>query len=164
MWRLLAVLLVSQQLSVIVVHGGSQIDESGRKCEEQGVECPRDADKSYKKYCCFETTGTVDCCNPYFALELGVGIGVPLVILIIISMVVTYCCCACRQRRRERTIYYGEYEDEEELVAPSSFKVSRDDELPPYSEADPFSEEPPDYSSTDPSTNDDNVNDNNVNN
>ena len=93
------------------------------------------------------------------------GIGVPLVILIIIGMVITYCCCACRQRRREQTIYYGEYEDEEELVTPSSFKVSRDDELPPYSEADPFSEEPPEYSSTgtDPLTNDDDVN-NNVNN
>ena len=93
------------------------------------------------------------------------GIGVPLVILIIICMVVTYCCCAYRQRRRERTLYYGDYEDAEELVTPSSFKANKDDELPPYSEADPFSEEPPDYSAgdNDPSANDDNVN-NNVNN
>lgn len=86
----------------------------------------------------------------FYRLELGVGIGVPLVIVIIICMVITYCCCAYRQRRRERNVYYGNLEDEEELVH-TSFKTNKNDELPPYSEADPYSEaapyseEPPEY-------------------
>lgn len=84
----------------------------------------------------------------FYRLELGVGIGVPLVILIIICMVIIYCCCACRQRRRERTVYYGDLEDEEELMNASSFKSNKHDDLPPYSEADPYREEPPDYTAT----------------
>lgn len=68
-------------------------------------------------------------------------------------MVITYCCCAFRQRRRERALYYGDLEDEEELVNTSSFKANKDDELPPYSEADPFSEEPPEYSVANSDTN-----------
>ena len=78
-------------------------------------------------------------------LELGVGIGVPLVILIIVCVVVIYCFCSYRQRRRERTQYYDDYDDDEELVTTSSFKPTQDTELPPYSEADPFNEEPPGY-------------------
>lgn len=166
MWRLLAVLLASYQLSVLV-ECGSQVDESGQKCEEQNIRCPRRGqDKSYEKYCCYESSGTVDCCNPYFALELGVGIGVPLVILIIVCMVITYCCCAYRQRRRERIVYYGNLEDEEELV--NTFKTNKNDELPPYSEADPYSEEPPEYTPVTDDNDDQSTtiydNNNNVNN
>ena len=94
-----------------------------------------------------------------FRLEIGVGVGVPLVIIIIVCMVITYCCCAFRQRRRERTVYYNEYEEDEELVTASSFKANKDD-LPPYSEADPFTEEPPEYSADDSNTNSSTSNDN----
>ena len=63
-------------------------------------------------------------------------------------------------------MYYDECEDDEELVTASSFKANKDDDLPPYSEADPFTEEPPEYSAddnTNSSTSNDNV-DNYVNN
>ena len=43
-------------------------------------------------------------------------------------------------------MYYGNLEDEEELVNRLSFKTNKNDDLPPYSEADPYCEEPPEYS------------------
>jgi len=89
-------------------------------------------------------------------LELGVGIGVPLVILVIVCIIVTYCCCSYRQRRRERTQYYDDYnDDEEELVTTSSYKPNQDNELPPYSEVDLFTETPPEYDSQQVTSNDD---------
>ncbi|CAI8033130.1 hypothetical protein GBAR_LOCUS18684 [Geodia barretti] len=148
----LAILALLSSLAGTVL-AESVVDDS--KCEDNGFQCPKDGEPSYKKYCCVETNGGLtlySCCNPYFGLIIGISVGVPIVILIIVAVVVAYCVCHYYHSRKIRSLmatYHRRRQEENrrrevQLLAPPPYSVLGEDgeggenELPTYSENDPF--------------------------